>query len=70
MIQMVFKKDLVTKIICYESGEMNDNQTLEFFSELIKAKLYWELLGHYGRIVTVYIEAGYLDNKGNILKRF
>jgi hypothetical protein len=58
--------DLVDKIIVYESGEMNDHDTIEFFAELVKSGMAWSLQGSYGRTATALIEAGYLDRKGNL----
>jgi len=61
---------LVDKIIAYESGELNAEKTLEFFSELIKTGQAWKLQGSYGRMAHQLIEAGYLDRQGNILRRY
>lgn len=41
--------DLVDKIIRYENGEMDKEETLEFFQELVDSGLVWKLQGHYGR---------------------
>lgn len=41
--------DLVGKIMKYENGEMNEEETLEFFRELVESGLAWQLQGHYGR---------------------
>jgi len=61
---------LVDKVIAYESGEMGDNQTLEFFSELVKNGMAWTLQGHYGRMASQLINQGFLNRKGEIKKRF
>jgi hypothetical protein len=58
----------VNKIIAYESGELNDNEVLELFSELIKSGECWHLQGSYGRTATALIEAGYINRKGKVLK--
>ena len=62
-------KDLVDKIIAYESGELNDNEVLELFSELVKSGQAWTLQGSYGRMAMALINAGYLSRNGDILKR-
>lgn len=59
--------DLLGKIIAHESGELDDNDTLELFSELIKTGQAWTLQGHYGRTATALIDSGYLSKTGDIL---
>jgi len=59
----------VDSIIAFESGELSANDTLTLFSELIKNGHAWTLQGFYGRTATDLIEAGYLNRKGEILKR-
>lgn len=41
--------DLVGKITKYEEGEMNEEETFEFFEKLVESGLVWQLQGHYGR---------------------
>lgn len=48
----------VDKIMAYEQGEMNRDEIIEFFQELIDSGMCWELQGHYGREATALIEAG------------
>jgi len=62
------EKMLVDKIIAYESGELNNEDMLILFSELIKNGMAWSLQGCYGRQAEALIESGYIDIKGNILK--
>jgi len=59
----------VDMIIAYESGELTDNDTLKLFAELIKTGQRWSLPGHYGRTASALIEDGWIDSKGNILKK-
>lgn len=54
---------LVDKIMAYESGEMNDEDTVEFFQGLIDSGLAWQLQGHYGRTASALIEAGHCHPK-------
>jgi len=49
---------MVDKIIQYENGEMNDEETISFFQELIDSELAWKLQGHYGRTAMFLIEEG------------
>ena len=51
----------VGKIMDYESGEMSDDDTINFFQELIDNGMAWELQGHYGRTAQALIEQGYCD---------
>jgi len=59
---------VVDKIIAYESGELNAENVLELFSELVKNGMIYSLQGSYQRQAQGLIEAGYIDDKGNILK--
>lgn len=59
---------LIDEIIAYESDELSNKKTLELFSKLIKNGMAWTLQGHYGRVATRLIEAGYLSRQGEILK--
>ena len=61
------EKDLIDKIIAYESGELDNNETLNFFSTLIKSGLCYKLQGHYGRTAEAIIAEGYLDREGKRL---
>jgi hypothetical protein len=47
---------MVDKIIRYESGQMNEDETIQFFQELIDTGLVWSLQGHYGRTANNLIE--------------
>ena len=51
--------DLVDKIMAFESGEMSDEKTIEFFQELIDTGQAWTLQGTYGRTANALIEAGH-----------
>jgi len=57
--------DLVDKIIQYESGEMSDERTIEFFQGLIDSGMAWSLQGHYGRTAVALIEAGHCSRGGS-----
>ena len=53
---------MVNKIIRYENGEMNEDETVQFFQELIDSGLAWNLQGHYGRVASTLIEEGLCTN--------
>lgn len=52
----------IDKIIAYENGEMNEEEMVEFFQELINSGMAWKLQGHYGRTASALIEAGYCSS--------
>ena len=50
---------LLDKIISWENGELDDEQAVEFFQELIDSGLAWSLQGSYGRTAKALIENGH-----------
>ncbi len=48
----------VGQIIDYENGELDEQETVEFFQGLINSGLAWSLQGHYGRTAKALIDAG------------
>jgi len=54
------ENDMVGKIIAYESGEMSEDQTIEFFQELYNSGLWQSLQGHYHRVMNSLIEEGFV----------
>jgi hypothetical protein len=50
--------DLVDKIMAYEQGDMDPEETIQFFQELIDSGLAFKLQGHYGRTAARLIKAG------------
>lgn len=55
--------DLVGKIMSYESGDMTEEEIVEFFQELIDSGTVWSLQGHYGRTAKQLIDAGYCHKR-------
>jgi len=51
--------DIFSKVIAYEQDELNEEETVELFQELIDNGMAWSLQGHYGRMATDLIESGY-----------
>lgn len=50
--------DYVDRIIAYEQGELDDEEIVELFQDLINSKLVWQLQGHYGRVASDLIASG------------
>lgn len=48
----------VNDIIAFENGEMDEEQTFEFFQGMINSGVVWELQGAYGRTAKALIENG------------
>jgi hypothetical protein len=51
---------VIDKIIRYEQEGLNEDDTIALFQELVDSGLAWQLQGHYGRVATALIEAGYV----------
>lgn len=55
----------VDRIIAYESGELDHDETVNLFQSLINSGLAWKLQGHYGRMASHLIGAGFCYEKGS-----
>ena len=51
--------DIVSKIIEWETGQMDEETAITFFQELIDTGMAWTLQGSYGRAAKALIEAGH-----------
>jgi len=49
--------NVTERITSYEMGELDANETVQLFQELIDSGLAWNLQGHYGRTAYALIEA-------------
>ena len=47
-------------VMAYEAGQMDEDQIVEFFQELVDTGLAWQLQGSYGRTARALIEAGWV----------
>ncbi len=54
-------KDQIGQIIAYENGELTEDEVIDLFQELINSGLVWQLQGHYGRMASALIDAGYCE---------
>jgi len=55
----------INQIIAYEQGELDQEQTIELFQDLINSGLAFQLQGSYGRTAVALIEAGYCEPRSN-----
>jgi len=63
---VINEKNLVSYIMRYEGGELDDEETLKLFAYLIKTGLAWQLQGCYGRAAARLIKAGIISKNGRI----
>ena len=56
----------IDKMMAYESGELNDAETINFFADLVKTKMAWSLQGSYGRMASAMIDAGFISPEGEV----
>jgi len=49
---------MLDKIMAYEQGELDEDEVIELFQELVNSGLAWQLQGHYGRTAVAMIDAG------------
>ena len=63
---MVTQENRINYIMGYECGDLNDKETLELFSHLIKNGMAWSLQGHYGRTASELMARDLIDKNGDI----
>jgi hypothetical protein len=52
---------LTADIVKYEQGELDEQQTINLFQELVDSGLAWNLQGHYGRTAYAMIQEGLVE---------
>lgn len=55
---------VIEAIMEYEAGDLNEEDTIILFSELIRSGMAWKLQGHYGRQAMWYIENEIISAEG------
>ena len=48
----------VNQIIAYESGELDEEEIIDLFQDLIDSGVVWQLQGHYGRTASNLLGQG------------
>jgi hypothetical protein len=56
--------DITAQIIRYESGELDEDQAIALFQDLLDTGLVFALQGHYGRTAEALVEAGLISKGG------
>jgi hypothetical protein len=49
----------INDIVSYENGEMEEEEMIEFFQNLINSGMAWTLQGSYGRMAMRLVEDGF-----------
>lgn len=57
------KFDILSNIMAYENGELNNEQMVRLFQHLVDTGLAWTLQGHYGRSANHLIQAGLVTKR-------
>ena len=52
---------ITERVVSYEQGELDQDQTIQLFQELLNSGLVWKLQGHYGRLAYQLVEAGLIS---------
>ena len=55
---MPLPTDIVSQIVRFEMGQLDEDETVELFQHLIDNGLAWKLQGSYGRTAVALIEDG------------
>ena len=54
------QSDIVTRLMDYEDGDLDFDQTVALFQDLVNSGLAWSLQGTYGRTAKTLIDYGYV----------
>ena len=51
----------IDKIIAYEEGELEEEEVIELFQNLVNSGLVRQLQGHYGRVASALLSQGLIQ---------
>jgi hypothetical protein len=54
-------KELTERMVAYEQGDLNQEDTIQLFQELCDTGMITNLQGHYGRFAFQLMEAGLIN---------
>ncbi len=54
-------KELTQQLMDYETGQLNESETIQLFQQLVDSGLAWNLQGHYGRTAYAMLEEGLIS---------
>jgi len=55
-------KELLNKIVAYEQGKLDEQQTIQLFQDLVDSGMIMKLQGHYGRFAAQLLEEGLISD--------
>ena len=61
--------DIIGNLCAFESGDLDENETLDLFQKLVNTGMAWTLQGSYGRIAKHLIDQGLISDGPRIEER-
>jgi|SRR5215212_3939964 len=62
-----YPADLADRLFAFETGELDEKETLQFFADLVASGWAWHLEGLYGRMAASLIEGGFISEDGEVI---
>ena len=54
--------DIIGNLCAFESGDLDEKETLDLFQELVNTGMAWTLQGSYGRTAKLLIDEGLISD--------
>lgn len=54
--------DIIGNLCAFESGDLDENETLDLFQKLVNTGMAWTLQGSYGRMAKHLIDQGLISD--------
>ena len=64
-----YPADLADRLFAFETGELDEKETLQFFADLVASGWAWHLEGLYERMAASLIEGGFISEDGEVIWR-